>query len=201
MIKSVLFFTLISFTACAISYFLLNNYASISEDDLYWLFSTIPQTLGAIVGIIGMLTVYKLQIISTSIKDLTDHTNVLPEELYYSDTYPIDPEHYREKLKNKYSKLFVPASEDVPPVSVEEEQIIIFYNQLDNLLEIRKSIRIRFLFFLVPSISTIAISIGFIPFSDELSLHKPDPLILFILFLTFISLLMSFVLCKYLTQS
>jgi len=32
-----------------------------TEQTLYWLFSTVAQTLGAIVGIIGMLTVYRLQ--------------------------------------------------------------------------------------------------------------------------------------------
>lgn len=37
--------------------------------DLYWLFSTIPQTLGAIVGVVGMLTVFDLQNISNTIRD------------------------------------------------------------------------------------------------------------------------------------
>ena len=35
-----------------------------TEDTLYWLFSTIPQTYGAIVGIMGMLTFYRVQSLS-----------------------------------------------------------------------------------------------------------------------------------------
>jgi len=35
-----------------------------TEDILYWLFSTIAQTYGAIVDIMGMLTVYRLQSLS-----------------------------------------------------------------------------------------------------------------------------------------
>jgi len=32
-------------------------------DDLYWFFSTIAQTFGAIVGVVGMLTVFRFQLI------------------------------------------------------------------------------------------------------------------------------------------
>lgn len=39
-------------------------------DYLYWFFSTIAQTLGAIVAVVGMLSIYRLQVIYGRIKDL-----------------------------------------------------------------------------------------------------------------------------------
>jgi len=40
-----------------------------NADTLYWLFSTIAQTYGAIVGIIGMLTIYRLQTLSNQMEN------------------------------------------------------------------------------------------------------------------------------------
>ena len=46
----------------------------LDKDTLYWLFSTIAQTYGAIVGVIGMLTVYRLQNLSNFIKEAMDNS-------------------------------------------------------------------------------------------------------------------------------
>jgi len=46
----------------------------LDKDTLYWLFSTVAQTYGAIVGVIGMLTVYRLQNLSNFIKEAMDNS-------------------------------------------------------------------------------------------------------------------------------
>ena len=45
-----------------------------TQETLYWLFSAIAQTLGAVVGIIGMLAIYKFQLISNHIRTLMENS-------------------------------------------------------------------------------------------------------------------------------
>ena len=45
-----------------------------TQNDLYWFFSTVAQSLGAIVGVVGMLTVFRLQNLENYIKGIMDRS-------------------------------------------------------------------------------------------------------------------------------
>ena len=45
-----------------------------TPDALYWLFSTIAQTLGAIVGLIGVFSVYRIQVLRKGQGDIMEKT-------------------------------------------------------------------------------------------------------------------------------
>ena len=56
-----------------------------NADMIYWLFSTIAQTIAAIIGLIGMVTVYKIQLIRNSSKEIMDWTLTLRKYVYGID--------------------------------------------------------------------------------------------------------------------
>ena len=45
-----------------------------TPEALYWLFSTIAQTLGAIVGLIGVFSVYRIQVLRKGQEDIMERT-------------------------------------------------------------------------------------------------------------------------------
>ena len=65
-----------------------------TEDTFYWLFSTIAQTYAAIVGIMGMLTVYRLQTLSRYREDCRKRTEGPAHDVfdYEVEAYGLPPE-------------------------------------------------------------------------------------------------------------
>ncbi len=122
-----------------------------TDDALYWLFSTIAQTLGAIVGVIGMLTVYKLQLIANNIRQRMEGS-VESRKVYYPDTFfSITPEEFVESWFN----LREPDSVQ----SDHSDSLDIVAALLNRLLANRKEIISGFLYFLIPNLSFIVLSI------------------------------------------
>ena len=64
------------------------------EDTLYWLFSTIAQTYGAILGVIGMLMVYRLQNLSTIIKERMENSLIQRKQHFGEPSYSQSPEEF-----------------------------------------------------------------------------------------------------------
>jgi len=63
-----------------------------TAETLYWLFSTVAQTYGAIVGIIGMLTVYKLQIIRNKKTEIIKQTDRQLQYFFDYKRFTMTPE-------------------------------------------------------------------------------------------------------------
>jgi len=130
--------------------------------DLYWLFSTIPQTLGAIVGVVGMLTVFDLQNISNTIRD---H--------YHSS------EQYRKYFNLRFTKnamdfieVWEKYKKDNPKIVDKNQHHYDHVKELDSikdaieeLLEQRANIKPKFIDSLIVNLIIIFGSIAIIPFS------------------------------------
>lgn len=72
-----------------------------TQESLYWLFSTIAQTYGAIVGIIGMLTVYRLQTLSNQIENSRKNSEESVKVLVGLDVSLLEAEDLVEVWRNK----------------------------------------------------------------------------------------------------
>ena len=142
----------------------------LTSEALYWFFSTIAQTLGAIVGVVGMLTVFKLQNITASMQQLVDNTlnqrsAIFEGEKALNQT-PKDvvTDFYEKWIKNDKIKEY----EDNASVRV----IHFAYLRIINSFDIYKKIRFRFFFtFLIPQLVVIFFSIESLLFSENMA-HK-----------------------------
>lgn len=128
-------------------------------DDLYWLFSTIAQTLAAIVALVGMLAVYRLQIISNSKNQIMNASE--KSRIYFHGTPAMSqtPESFVSDWRN-YRK-----NSDNP----ELDGIV---SQLENLIKTDKKIKSDFKPFLFVNLGTILGSLFAIPFLESLFCEK-----------------------------
>jgi hypothetical protein len=119
-----------------------------NEDTLYWVFSTIAQTYGAIVGIIGMLTIYRLQNLSNRIEDCRKRIEKNAFTTFGAEARILSPENLatkwdkhtgKEYLKEHRSELFHMIDTDVQRIKI--------YMPWSN--KIRENFLIFFVFHLV----------------------------------------------------
>ena len=132
---------------------------------LYYFFSTIAQTYGAIIGLIGMLTVYKLQRIETNIsQQYNDKKKSIKQS---SGT---NPDFYQmEEFSSIWEKTkqgFVPEETGWNPCHHDFQDFVIF---LDHTLHIKKLSQDRFIHFLILNAFIIFISLVLLLFCQPLS--------------------------------
>jgi hypothetical protein len=132
---------------------------------LYYFFSTLAQTYGAIVGLIGMLTVYKLQRLEANLaQQYSDKKGRILKSLGN------DPDHYQmeelPKLWEKTEKTLVPEDKEW-----NDNHYIFrdFVHFLNSILPIKKRTQDRFIHFLILNIWIIFLSLMLLLFSKPLS--------------------------------
>jgi len=76
------------------------EYIVVTPGGLFWLFSTIAQTLGAIVALVGMLAIFRLQVLHNRIRGIMNSTRDL-----IKGGIPYDIDKYQAKLIKKSDKL------------------------------------------------------------------------------------------------
>lgn len=138
---------------------------AVDKDTLYWLFSTVAQTYGAIVGVIGMLTVYRLQNLSNFIKEAMDKSidrrnYYLGETIYGQDPrWFIEAWHKRKEsreIRNPDDKKFLDSLSD----------------DLSRALDQTEKIKMRGIRFLLAHLFIIIFSILALLFSKALEQHQ-----------------------------
>lgn len=167
---------------------------ALTGEDLYWFFSTVAQTLGAIVGVIGMLTVYKLQNVTTSMQQLVDVTfnqrsSIFGGEKALNQT----PEDVITDFIEKYPTIDMTSNELKSNASLS-----VVYNAYRRILMSfyrYKKIRFRFFtIFLPPQLSAIFFSLVLLPFSRKLVITVGGrSLMLYLIFALLASLLISII--------
>ena len=75
---------------------------------LMWVYSTIAQTLGAIVAVVGMLTVYKLDRVGNSIERIFNGIREFLDRHGFGNIrnqlYTMGPKEWQKNYKTTYSK-------------------------------------------------------------------------------------------------
>ena len=158
-------------------------------DDLYWLFSTIAQTLGALVAVIGMLSIFKFQNLASYMNEL-----VRRGDTYLSGGIAQIPESIIKELKKR---------SNYSDVQDEQHQNVLarLMSELELSLATRKEIRDRFMKFIIPNLVLIVASIIAIPFSSILLPWSYEIVVSIGIFLICISLVLSIYLCSSLLKS
>ncbi len=123
-----------------------------SIEDLYWLFSTIAQSLGAIVGIIGMLTVYKLQTMANYIREVMGGS-VHARTSFFADSHL----QTAEQLIENWAAVKKRTDDSMRGEKKELDRVVI---DLTKALDARKQIIFRFFLFLIPNLLFIVLSIS-----------------------------------------
>jgi hypothetical protein len=139
----------------------------INATTLYYLFSATAQTFGAIVGLIGMLTVYRLQQLSTYPNTMVaDIDDILAMLLDSGSKREIrEPNFIRKKLV-----WFLENSNS--PITLEQEKrdrLYQFVRSLDKIPTVSNGTKDRFILFLIANLSLIFLSLVLVPFCEILA--------------------------------
>jgi len=162
----------------------------ITGEALYWFFSTIAQTLGAIVGVVGMLTVFKLQNITTYTQQIVDRTfqqrnGVFPNGKAYTQT----PKDIIIDFKEKYPDVNIDMPKKDFRASGIFEVVYLACLRILNSFDRYKKIKNRFLtLFLIPQLTAIYVSINLVLFSKGWA-YTIDKNLTFSLWVIFLCLL------------
>lgn len=130
-------------------------------DDLYWLFSTIAQTLGAIVGLIGMISVYRLQGLSNSKREIMNRTIDARKSHFGLDAFKQTPEEFVEDCWKKIEAGEIGDSGHGTTLKVA-------WYQLTDVFRSRETIILPFRLFLIFNLAIIFLSILALPFCKVL---------------------------------
>ena len=136
-----------------------------TQETLYWLFSTIAQTLGAVVGIIGMLTIYKFQLISNHVRTLMENSDHL-RGFFFGEKHVSQT---ADQFVKQWAKKREPKEKD--PNAEKRKLLNGFYIPLNEFIIARKKIKSRFLLFLIPNLSFIILSIIGLLFCQQLLIY------------------------------
>ncbi|MBW1752741.1 MAG: hypothetical protein JRJ46_06485 [Deltaproteobacteria bacterium] len=132
------------------------------DQDLYWLFSTVAQTLGAIIGVVGMLTVYRLQNISNTIRDhyhsSEDARNIFGLRFTKNATFFIEQ-------WGKYKKANPQILDKTDYNYNEAKDLDIIKDEIKKLMLRRAKIKSKFVESLIINLIILFGSIAIIPFS------------------------------------
>ena len=131
---------------------------------LYYFFSTFAQTFGAIVGLMGILTVYRLQQLNTRLEKIWEPYVPFIAESIGSDADGITPfnlpqlwEHAKKRVTQEGGSLEEAHLETNAAVLKTEPLIKTIHTSKD-----------RFILFLILNVSTILLSLLLIPFCEIL---------------------------------
>jgi hypothetical protein len=138
----------------------------ITQQDLYWILSTIAQTLGAIVGIVGMVTVYQFQNIRNSNRDLIQNSFNNRIHVFGIDAIQQDAYRFLVEFQKKYPDI-KKALEGRTPGS-ERHQLYGIYKDIKSHFHKLTIFRKVFLLFIVSHLLAIFFSILSIQLADEL---------------------------------
>lgn len=132
------------------------------SDTLYYLFSTIAQTFGAIVGLIGILTVYRLQQLNTRLEKIWEPYVPSIAESIGGDADGITP--FNLPLLWEHTKKRVTEDgKSLEKSHLETNTVILKTEPLINSIHTSKD---RFIVFLIFNLSTIFLSLLLIPFCE-----------------------------------
>jgi len=131
---------------------------------LYWLFSTIAQTYGAIVGVIGMLTVYRLQILSNYIKEAMDSTKKRRESHFAEAAYGQDVKEFIEGWNNRKTSSREFDKNDIKFLTEASDNLRRTLDQIEK-------IKVRGINFLLTHLIIIVLSIVALLFCGILEKH------------------------------
>ena len=121
-----------------------------TQETLYWLFSTVAQTYGAIVGILGMLVVYKLQHLSTTIIELRQD---------YKDTIRFFFAMQSINMSDNHLVISWDQISDARESTPEKNEMDDLITTLKPLLHKSNEIRREFKIFILPHLLLIILSI------------------------------------------
>jgi hypothetical protein len=132
------------------------------SNTLYYLFSTLAQTFGAIVGLIGILTVYRLQQLNTRLEKIWEPNIPVIAEAIGGDADGITPfnlpllwEHTKHRVTQEGGSL--------DESHLATNAVILKTEPLITSIHTSKD---RFIVFLVLNLSTILLSLLLIPFCE-----------------------------------
>lgn len=132
------------------------------SNTLYYLFSTLAQTFGAIVGLIGILTVYRLQQLNTRLEKIWEPYIPFIAEAVGGDADGITPfnlpllwEHTKKRVTQEGGSL--------EKSHLATNTVILKTEPLINSINTSKD---RFILFLILNLSTILLSLLLIPFCE-----------------------------------
>ena len=130
-----------------------------TEETVYWVFSTMAQTYAAILGIIGMLTIYKLQNLYNSKKDAVKQADNPSRKLFSVNVYTKTPEELVEWWES--------GARDIGISHYHNDMEIIdrAIGKIKQINTVKGGIKKSFLFFLYSHLVIISISILFLIFS------------------------------------
>ena len=129
-------------------------------DRLYWLLSTIAQTLGTIVGFIGMLTVYRLQLISNYMTKIMEESEGARKIFFVHPGIIITdqtPEQFIAQFEiwlneRRLSKKLIEDEKTIWETSKA-------WNKINNYYSDRQILIFKFMLFFIPSLFLIILSI------------------------------------------
>ncbi len=132
-------------------------------EDLRWFFSTIAQTLGAVVGLVGMVCVYRLQGIYSSKWDIMQGSDVSREESFGISAHGQSAVDFIEAWSNM-------EKEGIPHLdrSILDATAV----GLTDLLDMQASIKFRLIAFLIVNLTIIFGFIVALPFCEFLSAYR-----------------------------
>ena len=127
-------------------------------NDLYWLFSTIAQTLAAIVALVGMVCVYRFQGIHTSKWNILQNSMEVRWSYFTEDSYTQNAEKFLEALSKKKG---IGDQRDLAKLNAVKCGLV-------ELLESQAEIRLKFIIFLLFNLTVILLCISALPFCKDL---------------------------------
>lgn len=135
-----------------------------ATDTLYYFFSSVSQTFGALLGVVGMLTVYRIQALRNYIDDTMRKYDRDIMDVIREDVIPSDLE---EKWTHKKMKRAIPEDQGQWGENYKRiETAVISIKKFNRVIEGTKD---RFVWFLISSVLTIFLSLGLLPFTRTLA--------------------------------
>ena len=139
-----------------------------THDDLWWLFSTIPQTYGTLIALFGALAIYRWERLRRMSDECWKRAEKPYEELTHENTYSADDllDKWRrtsseEKHQWKHS--------NNPEVSHKYIQVNTQVDMIRRYLRWHGKLRMSFAFFLIYHLPFLFIAISGIPYAQELA--------------------------------
>jgi len=143
----------------------------ISEDVLFWTFSTIIQSFVALLALLGMVAIYRLQSLESELNHLCDTIRI-----YVEFFIGLAAKAYtQEEIINACNKI---SRESQNTSSVERNQVVRTNQRLDEIIKNRKKIKTDTLRFVELTIFIVFISLVFLPWTPGISEHNLGPLFL-----------------------
>ncbi|MBU2496169.1 MAG: hypothetical protein KJ935_06715 [Candidatus Omnitrophica bacterium] len=164
-----------------------------NADTLYYFFSTLAQTYGAIVGLIGMLTVYRLQQLSND----PSKAVALVEDIMPGLDFGTNRDPYY--VKTKWLRIKQNRGNLVAENIERFDQMV---NSIDNAPKKINRTKYRFIIFLISNVSIIFLSLVLLPFCESLALSGWKYFwTLILLILVVLSLCATILLCLILIET